>query len=185
MLIKTNEGDLPQPALALEALCLKDILKVNRCNLSFWSVRKKLSSNASVLRTIYKAGCFSGLQEGRTLVITTKGITSIHEILPQVLFSPNWNSTWRNNPQKFPPCMHRASMPPFLPEQYSSGTQWGCDKVICKFWIRPSHSCSRFGSASRTHATKLGWTTQGSSNTGGTQKNGIWTRYCYLIIYST
>lgn len=35
MLIKNNEGDLPQLALALQALCLKAILKVNRCNLSF------------------------------------------------------------------------------------------------------------------------------------------------------
>lgn len=169
MLIKPNEGDLPQPALALGALCLKDILKVNRCNLSFCSIRKTFSSNASVLRTIYKGGV--ALVDCRKEELwplqkkESRGYMKfcLKSFSPQTETAPGETIHRNFLPVGTEPTCHQ-----FFQEQYSFGTQWGCGKVICQLWIRPSHSCNRFGSASRTHPTKMGWTAQGSSNTGGT-----------------
>lgn len=109
--------------LYLSDLSGKGFLQMSRC----WEKH---------LRLAVLVDCSKG-----QLCAVQKGIvdTQSSQLKP---FSPQTenNSTWRNSPQKFLPCMHRTNLPWVLPGAILFGTQWECDKVICNLWIRPSHS---------------------------------------------
>lgn len=168
MLIKTNEGDLPQPALALGALCLKDILKVNRCNLSFCSVRKTFSSNASVLRTIYKGGV--ALVDCRKEELwplqkkESRGYMKfcLKPFSPQTETAPGETIHRNFLPVGTEPTCHQ-----FFQEQYSLGLSEGVAKLFAS--SESDHHTLAIGLALLAGLTPPKWAgLLGSSNTGGT-----------------